>query len=64
MGWIYNGLEEQGLERKYTDWQLLKKVMKGVTPFKIPFILTVFMVLAGTILQLVSPLVLADTISL
>lgn len=59
MGWIYDGLEHQGLERTYSDWELLKKMMKEVIPFKRAFVFIVIMVLAGTVLNLVSPLVLS-----
>ncbi len=62
MGWIYDGLEHQELERTYSDFDLFKKMMREVIPFKVAFIFVVIMVLAGTILNLISPFVLVNVI--
>ena len=62
MGWVYSGLEFEGLKRSYTDWQLLKRLIKEVIPFKLPFTLIAISVLFATFLSLLSPLILAIVI--
>lgn len=63
MGWVYSGLEHQELERENSDWQLLKKIMRGVLPFKRAFIAVVIMVILGTVINLLTPLLLADVLA-
>lgn len=62
MGWVYSGLEFEGLKRSYTDWQLLKRLVKEVIPFKLPFALIALSVVFATIINLLSPLILAIVI--
>ncbi|MCY3413425.1 MAG: ABC transporter ATP-binding protein [Candidatus Heimdallarchaeota archaeon] len=63
MGWIYSGLEFEGQKRDYTDWMLLKKIMKLVVPYKFAFTLTIVVVLINTAVNLVTPLVFTDAIT-
>lgn len=63
MGWVYSGLEHQELERSYSDRELLVRVIKQLAPYKKGFFLVLSMVLVETALTLVSPIVLAQSLS-
>lgn len=62
MGWIYSGLEHQELGRDYSDRELFARVFRGVKPYKKPFTLIALMVLLSTIINLTTPLILANVL--
>ncbi|MHA2365898.1 MAG: ABC transporter ATP-binding protein [Candidatus Hodarchaeales archaeon] len=59
MGWVYSGLEHQDLKRSYSDWHLIKRILKDIIPFKFHFTFIFVSIIIGTIIFLISPLALA-----
>ncbi|MDH5402995.1 MAG: ABC transporter ATP-binding protein/permease [Candidatus Heimdallarchaeota archaeon] len=63
MGWIYDGLDVDVKNRKYTDRELFMRIIKKLVPHKKPFFLLVTMVITSTIISLVDPLILATSLN-
>ncbi len=59
MGWIFEGLEKSKQKRKYSDFELYKRSLIRLKPFKRPVVISIVALLIGTILSLITPLIFA-----
>lgn len=58
MGWVFNGIDTENTGREYKDRELLGRLLKALAPYKVPFTIIVVTVLAMTVVNLSTPLVL------
>ncbi|MFX0063968.1 MAG: ABC transporter ATP-binding protein [Candidatus Hermodarchaeota archaeon] len=56
MGWVFDGIERQDKERKYSDMELIKRMLKRAAPYKTQILIVILMVLLGTAVNLFAPL--------
>ena len=59
MGWIFEGLERQDQERRYSDKELIIRSLKRLKPFKRTVIISTITMIVATILNLSGPIVFA-----
>ncbi|MFX1516202.1 MAG: ABC transporter ATP-binding protein [Promethearchaeota archaeon] len=62
MSWIFEGIDHEDQERKYSDWELVRRSFKRITPFKRPMIISTITMVIVTITGLLTPLILANMI--
>ncbi|MFW9856118.1 MAG: ABC transporter ATP-binding protein [Candidatus Thorarchaeota archaeon] len=62
MGWIFEGIERQDLERKYSDRELITRSIKRLAPFKRPILVSTTVMVILTITGLLAPLFFANII--
>lgn len=62
MGWIFEGLEKQDSERKYTDRELIRRSIKRLAPFKRPIAVSTAAMVLLTFTGLLAPLIFANLI--
>ncbi|MFX0122549.1 MAG: ABC transporter ATP-binding protein [Candidatus Hodarchaeota archaeon] len=62
MGWIFEGIDREDQERKYSDWELVKRSVERIAPFKRPMIISTITMVIVTITSLLTPLIFANMI--
>ncbi|MFX0085144.1 MAG: ABC transporter ATP-binding protein [Candidatus Hodarchaeota archaeon] len=62
MGWIFEGLDKSKKKRSYSDFELFKRSLVRLTPFKKPVIISIVAMFSGTLISLAAPLVFAQII--
>ncbi|MFX0013125.1 MAG: ABC transporter ATP-binding protein [Promethearchaeota archaeon] len=62
MGWIFEGIDRQDQERNYSDWELVRRSIKRITPFKRPIIISSITTVIITITSLLTPLIFGNII--
>lgn len=62
MGWIFHGIERQDQERKYSDWELIRRSWTRLSPYKQPIIVSTITMLVATIVSLITPMIFANII--
>ena len=62
MGWIFEGINHEDQERKYSDWELIRRSFKRITPFKRPMMISTITMVIVTITGLLTPLIFANMI--
>ena len=63
MGWVYAGIEQDNFTREYSDFYLIKKMIKFILPFKVPFILTLVALVSQSIIILLAPLAFTESLN-
>lgn len=62
MGWIFEGIQREDQERKYSDWELIRRSISRVTPFKSPIVVSTLTMAILTFTSLLAPLFFANII--
>ncbi len=62
MGWIFEGLDKSKKKRTYSDFELFKRSLVRLTPFKRPVVISIVAMLSGTLISLAAPLIFAQII--
>ncbi|MHA2224042.1 MAG: ABC transporter ATP-binding protein [Candidatus Hodarchaeales archaeon] len=62
MSWIFQGIERSDKERKYSDWELILRSVKRVTPFKKQIMISTLTIVVATVISLLTPLIFANII--
>ena len=64
MSWIFEGIDREDQERKYSDWELIKSSVERITPFKRPMIISTITMVVVTFISLLTPLIFANIIDM
>ncbi len=64
MSWIFEGIDREDKERKYSDWELIKRSVERIIPFKRPMIISTITMVVVTFISLLTPLIFANMIDL
>ncbi|NHJ01127.1 MAG: ABC transporter ATP-binding protein [Candidatus Heimdallarchaeota archaeon] len=62
MGWIFEGIETEEEERKYSDRELIERSIRRVAPYKSPIIISTVTMIGLTFVGLLGPLIFANLI--
>ncbi|MFX0052693.1 MAG: ABC transporter ATP-binding protein [Candidatus Hodarchaeota archaeon] len=62
MTWIFEGIQLEDQERKYSDWELIRRSISRVTPFKNPVVISTITIVIITFTGLLAPLIFANMI--
>ncbi len=62
MSWIFEGIDRKDQERKYSDWELIRRSVKRIAPFKRPMIISTITMVVMTFFSLLTPLLFANII--
>ncbi|MFX0171343.1 MAG: ABC transporter ATP-binding protein [Candidatus Hodarchaeota archaeon] len=62
MTWIFEGVSREDQERKYSDWELIRRSISRVTPFKSPVVISTITIVFLTFTGLLAPLIFANII--
>lgn len=62
MGWIFEGIEQPDVERKYSDRELIKRSIERVKPFKKPIVISTITMIFLTFTGLLGPLIFGNII--
>ncbi|MFX1283573.1 MAG: ABC transporter ATP-binding protein [Promethearchaeota archaeon] len=62
MSWIFEGIDRKDQERKYSDWELIRRSIKRIAPYKRPIIISTVTMVIATITSLLTPLIFANII--
>ncbi|MHA2245988.1 MAG: ABC transporter ATP-binding protein [Candidatus Hodarchaeales archaeon] len=64
MSWIFEGIDREDQERKYSDWELVKRSIERIAPFKRPMIISTATMVIVTFISLLTPLIFANIIDM
>ncbi len=62
MSWIFEGIDRKDEERKYSDWELIKRSIKRIAPYKRPMVISSITMVVATFTSLLTPLIFANII--
>ncbi|MHA1713282.1 MAG: ABC transporter ATP-binding protein, partial [Candidatus Ranarchaeia archaeon] len=64
MGWVFSGLEQTQRARRYTDAELVRRLLKYLMPYKRSLIVITIGIIGQSMVQLINPLFLAKALDI
>ncbi|MCK4830371.1 hypothetical protein KA005_82400, partial [bacterium] len=64
MGWIFEGLESSGDERRYGDLELIQRSIKRLMPYRRQIAISSATTMVLTIISLIIPIIFANLIEI